>query len=112
MASQKGLKPVSHVLQSLLDNSKLPLSKEYKTMKLMQQWDQVVGPQMASHTEPLRYHNGKLFIHVDHPTWLQEYIFLGDQIKDNINQHFGYKWVRAIHFTQQKDDSTEGEKKL
>ena len=59
-------------------------------------WAEVVGPDLARRTEPLRIEEGKLFIRVDGSAWMQELQFLKDEIRERLNARAGANLVREI----------------
>ena len=98
--SRKGrLTSASDVLQGLLQNSGTKLGQSFTRWRLWHNWDQVVGPSVASHTDPVGYSNGILYVWVENSVRLQEVSFLASQLIRNINTHVGRKWVRRIRFT-------------
>ena len=93
------LMPVANVLQSVLGNGKSPLSEQFTRWKLWRCWPEVVGPNIASSTQPVSYHKGRLYIWVRSSTQMQELRFLVGDIKDRINDYLGREYVKFIQFT-------------
>jgi predicted nucleic acid-binding Zn ribbon protein len=90
------------VLQSLLENGKSPLSDQFLRWKLWAKWAEVVGPTMAAQTVPVGYARGVLFIWVKHSAWMQQLIFLRDQVKDKINDFLSVPYVKMVRFTMDR----------
>lgn len=97
--SQKGLEAVGDLLQSLLQNSKSPLSDQFLRWKLWRSWPEVVGEQIAKHSLPVSFLQGELYIWVDHGARLQEMTFCAGAILKKINAFGGRRWVRRVRFT-------------
>ena len=101
MSKTKSSSPVlaSDVLQSLLQNSKSGLGQGFARWKLWREWEKVVGTAIATHSDPVGYQKGILYIWVESSPRMQEMIFLSSEIKRKINAHFGQSWVKRIRFT-------------
>ncbi len=89
--------PVVDVLQRLFENSKSPLSDGFQRWKLESQWDQIVGPSLAKHSRPVQFYQGVLTIEVASSVWLNEFRFLVEEIRQNVNKHQGHQWVQRVH---------------
>jgi predicted nucleic acid-binding Zn ribbon protein len=89
----------SEVLQSLFENGRSPLSEQFMRWKLWAKWEEVVGPTIAKNAEPVGFQRGVLYVWVRNSAWMQQMIFLKDQIRDTINQKFENNFVRYVKFT-------------
>ncbi len=49
-------------------------------------WDEIVGEQIASHTEAEKVSYGKLFVKVSSPVWRNELVFQKEEILNEINK--------------------------
>lgn len=97
---QKDLEPVGDLLQSLLQNSKSPLSDQFLRWKLWRSWPEVVGEQIAKSTVPVGFLHGELYIWVNHSARMQELTFCAGMILKKVNAFSnGRRWVRRIRFT-------------
>lgn len=94
----------SEVLQSLFENGKSPLSEQFMRWKLWAKWEEVVGPTIAKNAEPVGFQRGVLYVWVRNSAWMQQMIFLKDQIRDTINQKFENRFVKHIKFTLDRRD--------
>ena len=101
------LDSVSSVLQSLLQNSKFPLSEQFKRWRLWKSWDKIVGPSMAKGSEPVDFIHGTLTIWVKSSTHMQEMSYLSSTIRDRVNEFFDETWVRQVRFTMKKGASPQ-----
>lgn len=68
---------------------------EYKVLDL---WESVVGETIIKHASVGEMHRGVLFVHVDHPVWIQHLSFAAQDIKKRLNQAIGEKVVKEIRF--------------
>ncbi len=89
----------SEVLQSLLQNSKSPISDQFLRWKLWRQWPDLVGEEISKRTLPVNFDQGTLFVWVENSVWLQQLTFMVGPLKNKINEHVGKDWVRQIRFT-------------
>jgi len=68
---------------------------EYKVLDI---WESVVGETIIKHASVVEMHRGVLFVHVDHPVWIQHLSFAAQDIKNRINRAIGEKVVKEIRF--------------
>ena len=59
-------------------------------------WPEVVGPLLSSKAAPVRIEDGKLFVSVANSTWMQELVFLKDDIRSRLNHRLAGPIVREI----------------
>lgn len=93
------LSPAANVLQSLLQSSKSPLSEQFTRWRLWQDWETVVGAEMAKHSMPVGFLSSTLYVWVNSAARMQEMIFLVRPLRQKINQFAGKEWVSSIRFT-------------
>ena len=48
-------------------------------------WDALVGEQVAAHVSPVRLQDGRLLVEVDDPTWATQLRFLESQIINRVS---------------------------
>jgi predicted nucleic acid-binding Zn ribbon protein len=89
----------AEVLQKLLEGKAGPVSDQYLRWKLWLNWKDIVGPTVSSHSEPISYRNGLLWLCVENSVWMQQMGFMTDTIKQTINQKFRPNFVREIRYT-------------
>lgn len=89
----------TEVLQSLFEDRNSPLSEPFLRWKLWKKWPDFVGPTVAEVTEPVGFRRGTLFLWVRNSSWMQQLLFLREQIKVSINEKLGRKAIRTISFT-------------
>ena len=52
-------------------------------------WEEVVGPQIAARTRPIRIREGILEVNVDQPTWMQQLQLMKPKILTQLNAELG-----------------------
>lgn len=62
------------------------LSWRIKEQKIIENWKEIVGRDIAQNTEPFRLRGGVLFVRVSNPIWVQQLHFLKEIIIKKINQ--------------------------
>lgn len=102
----------SDVLQSLLQNSKSPLSQQFQRWRLWSNWEDVVGPTVAKNTCPVAYSKGVLYIWVSSSVYMQELTFIAKPLKDKINEHVGKKWLHSVRFTMDRKSVPQSAEKF
>ena len=69
---------IGAVLPSVLRD--LGLQKRFSERKLVEQWADVVGPELARRARAMRFERGTLFVYVDHGAWMQELHFMEKEL--------------------------------
>jgi len=78
------------------------LLKTYRIEKPVQQhqalfeWRNIVGDEIARHTQPEKISYGKLVVKVDSPVWRNELIFSKEEILKKINQKLKKAKIKEI----------------
>ena len=96
------LKNGSEVLQSLLENGKSPLSTQFLRWKLWAKWAEFVGPTIAQNSEPVGYDRGVLWVWVKNSTWMQQFVFMREPIRETVNKKLGQNFVKDVRLTLDK----------
>ncbi len=65
-------------------------------------WDEVVGPQIAARTRPVRIRDGVLEVNVDQPTWMQQLQLMKPKILTRLNAELGEAPIREIFLKRGK----------
>lgn len=60
-------------------------------------WDEVVGPQIASHARPLRLRDSVLEVRVDQAAWMQQLQLLKPMIVQKLNARLGASNIRDLY---------------
>ncbi len=93
------LSPAANVLQSLLKSSKSPLSDQFQRWRLWQDWEKVMGAEIAKHSMPVGLLNGTLYVWVNSAARMQEMIFMVRAVLRKVNDYAGKHWITSIRFT-------------
>lgn len=96
------LKKSDAVLQSLFENSKSPLAGPFLRWKLWKRWSEFVGPSIAQVTEPVSLHRGVLHVWVKNAVWMQQLVFMREQMTVTLNQKLGENVIEAIQLTMDR----------
>ena len=89
----------AQVLQALFENGKSPLSDQFLRWKIWKRWQDLVGPSISAVSEPVGLSRGTLYIWVKNSTWMQQLIFMNDQVRDTINKKLGSYTVKEVRWT-------------
>lgn len=89
----------SEVLQRLFEDGKSPLSGPFLRWKLWMKWREVVGDAVADSTEPVGYRRGCLWLWVKNSSWMQQMVFMREDIRETINRKMGVEFVQTLRFT-------------
>jgi predicted nucleic acid-binding Zn ribbon protein len=78
--------------------SKLGLTEQLTEYQAVSVWPEVVGEQVARHTQAEWIENSELTVRVDSHTWIQELTFLKPEIIGKLNTRLGKPVVKEIRF--------------
>jgi hypothetical protein len=92
----------SQVLQSLFEDGKSPLSEHFLRWKLWSRWKELMGDGIAENSEPVGYHQKKLYIFVKNSSVMHHMYFLKKNMIQKIAKDFHPKFVKEIIFTLDK----------
>lgn len=92
----------SQVLQSLFENGKSPLSEHFLRWKLWSRWKELMGDGIAENSEPVGYHQKKLYIFVKNSSVMHHMYFLKKNMILKIKKEFHPSFVNDIIFTLDK----------
>lgn len=73
--------------------------QQYRAMII---WDQVVGPQIAARTRPIRIREGILEVNVDQPTWMQQLQLMKPKILSRLNADLGSATIKDLFLKRGK----------
>jgi len=88
---KRPLLPVDTLLNSLF--RELGISERIRIEALKRQWCSIFADPISSHTAPADLKDGKLFIAVDSPAWLQHLKFLKKEMSDKLKP-YGIKDIK------------------
>ena len=78
---------ISSLIEQILASK--GLDKKLQQYRAWTVWDEVVGPQIAQHAQPLRIRESVLEVRVENPTWMQQLQLLKPKILKELNQRLG-----------------------
>jgi predicted nucleic acid-binding Zn ribbon protein len=64
--------------------------------RILGKWEKTVGRVISSHARPSAVRNGKLFLTVDSPAWMQQLSMLKPEIIEKVNRELGNETIRGI----------------
>jgi predicted nucleic acid-binding Zn ribbon protein len=100
--SLESLAIISEVVPIIM--KQLGLENRLWEQALINEWDSLVGPQVAKYTRAGRLERKILHIFVDHPTWLSELSRYGKkQIIENLQKRFGPDKIKGIRLQLDPD---------
>ena len=78
---------------------RLGLEQRLQQSQVFYLWPNIVGPDIARHTQPVSLRAGLLVVAVDHPVWLQELVrYDKPVILQKVRERVGKKVIRDICF--------------
>jgi len=95
---------ISNILTPFLKRT--GLSWRIKEQKIMENWKEIVGQDIAQNTEPSKLRGGVLYIKVSNPVWIQQLQFFKEMIVKNIHQEIKEIVVDDLRFFIGKIDPT------
>jgi hypothetical protein len=87
---------VDKLLKGLGLNERL---QQYRALII---WEEVVGPQIAARTRPIRIREGVLEINVDQPTWRQQLQLMKPKILAQLNAELGKATIKDLYLKRGK----------
>jgi len=83
---------------------KIGLEKPFWENELIEKWDELVGPQLATHTRPGRLDRKILYIYVNHPGWLNELARYGQkEMLKKLQDYFGADKIKNVRLQLDPD---------
>jgi predicted nucleic acid-binding Zn ribbon protein len=76
----------------------LGLGRELDGWRAVEQWAQLVGSRIATHTRAVAFRDGTLQVEVDGSAWMHELGFLKRDLIVTINRSLGADLVRDVRF--------------
>lgn len=96
MRAHGSLDSLSTILSGLA--KRLGLQSHLFELRLQQQWREIVGEPIASHTWPAQIRFKKLYLVVRNSVWLQQLTFLKPTLLTKINERAGTEPIADITF--------------
>jgi hypothetical protein len=92
--------PAADLVDKLLHG--LGLDERLQQYKALIIWNDVVGPQIAARTRPVRIRDNILEINVDQPTWMQQLQLMKPKILARLNAELGKATIRDLYLKRGK----------
>ncbi|HOO55547.1 MAG TPA: DUF721 domain-containing protein [bacterium] len=93
--ARKGqLKGISRVIEQIREQYRFDEKREYS--EAVKDWENIVGPDLAKHTKPIKIENGSLVIGVEGSAWSQEISFMKNAILQKINTRLGRRFLKSV----------------
>jgi hypothetical protein len=96
MPSSGSLDSFGAILSGL--SKRLGLQSHLFELRLQQQWRDIIGEPVASHTWPVQVRFKKLYLIVRNSVWLQQLIFLKPTLLTKLNERAGSEMITDIAF--------------
>jgi predicted nucleic acid-binding Zn ribbon protein len=72
------------------------LEKTLKEKRLLHNWREIIGDEIASVTKPVKIEEGVLYLRVSDPVWRTELQFILKEIRAKIDREIGENIVSSI----------------
>lgn len=97
MQRERGtLQPLAPILAQTL--RQVGLGRVALLGRIVQHWEDIVGPQLAAVTQPESVRSQVLFVTVTEAIWLQQLMFYHSQLLQNIRKILGNVRITRLHF--------------
>ena len=87
---------LGNTLQTLLQD--LGIENKIKQYRIINQWPEIVGEQVARHTQAEKIRDNILYVKVKSMTWRTELLFQKPHILNRISEQVGRDLIRDIRF--------------
>ncbi len=92
--NRRGPEPLGQILAGLLQTS--GIGPKLRQGLAVTVWPEVVGDKLARVTNAVACREGRLYVEVSSPVWMQELAFLQSELLDRLNQRLGKRTVRKL----------------
>ncbi len=96
MPKERQLIKISNVLLKIAKKFNLEIKIVEQTIN--KNWAKLVGERISAHTKPDAVSYRKLLVYVDSPAWMQQLMFLKEDIIKNINDAAKRQIIKDIRF--------------
>jgi len=91
-----GFESLDQVLQGLLNRS--PLRRGLEEQAILASWPEIVGPEIAKHSQALALRDGVLWVRAEGSVWAQELSLLKPRIRELLEEKLGKGSVKDVRF--------------
>jgi len=95
---------LGQIIKQVLEKRKM--WRQYQQYLIIEQWDRLVGKEIAAVTSARRIEREVLLVKVSDSTWAYHLTLLKPQLIKKLNQYAGENLVRDIFFQVGMDDRT------
>jgi predicted nucleic acid-binding Zn ribbon protein len=88
--------PVSELIDLWL--RQYGLSGKYKEFRMLQSWNQLMGPMIAKHTKDVRIYQQVLYVELDSASIRSELSYSKSRIIENLNAEAGENLIKEVVF--------------
>jgi predicted nucleic acid-binding Zn ribbon protein len=81
----------------------LGLEKKFRDLRLLDEWADVVGPDIAARARPTRIEHKVLYVHVDHGAWMQELHFIEKDLIRKLRERVPGVALDKIRFSAKEE---------
>lgn len=103
------LEPIGNILTKYFKDA--GLDEQLRSVQVLQLWEDVVGPTVATHTRATTFRGKTLFVEVDSSVWMQQLSYLKPSCIEKLNHRIGSTMVENIFF-RITDNNFEKNKKF
>ena len=83
------------VLKEILGR-RSPMNFVGKELRIWEEWDRVVGGEIAKNAKPQQLRAGVLWVEASHPLWASEMQYRGETIRQKLNEAIGEELIKEI----------------
>ena len=97
------MKKASEILGKILEQSTIESASTYSS--LFRSWENIAGPDVASHSRIVDVRNGIAVLEADHPAWLQIIQLKQTQMLKKIKRHYPELEIESMRMFLKTDRS-------
>ncbi len=97
------MKRAGKLLSAFFERNNIQDTQGY--VDFFQSWQQVVGVDLAAHSDAVDIRNHALIVEVDHPGWMQKLHMQRERVLKTLQQRYPNLEIRNIHFTLVEEGS-------
>ena len=97
------MKRAGKLLSAFFERNNIQDTRGY--VDFFQSWQQIVGVDLAAHSDAVDIRNHALVVEVDHPGWMQKLHMQRERILKTLQQRYPNLDIRNIHFTLVEEGS-------
>ena len=91
------MKRAGNLLSAFFERNNIQDAHGY--VDFFQSWQQIVGVDLAAHSDAVDIRNHALIVEVDHPGWMQKLHMQRERILKTLQQRYPNLGIRNIHFS-------------